>query len=367
MVKVVIPIGLMDEERWDRYRPQFLSLSKYLDELHICAEYGCEPKEYVRNIFFHFYKKNVKPRMKSIMPPELPDELMGFKRIITQLRTTKRFAKLINKFNVDLIYGLSSTGFMQFAHIEMKKNKKIPVIYRMRGHGTNERKFLQNFPLKEVNDMLDLYTSSKYDYYIPIKEEYINILLKRGINRNRICEPIINGVDINLFKPIKIPKNLTIGYAGRISKEKGIDFLSLLMNSTKNINYVVAGKQKMNWDVPKNCKYMGFMPHKEMVKFYNSCNLIVLPSYSEGVSNVILEAYACGRVLIMSKNAYPPEIPNFGWELPHDLYKWKELIESLDVYDLSERGLKAREWVKNFSWDEYGKKMVNQFRRVVNK
>jgi len=269
--------------------------------------------------------------------------------------------------NVDLIYGLSASGFMQFGHIEMKKIKKIPAVYRMRGYGINERKFLQNFPLKEVNDMLDLYTSSKYDYYIPIKKEYINILMKRGINRNRICEPIINGVNVNLFKPTKMPKKLTIGYAGRISKEKGIDFLSSLMNSTKNINYVVAGRQKMNWEIPKNCKYLGFMPHKEMVKFYNSSNLIVLPSYSEGVSNVILEAYACGRVLIMSNNAYPPEIPNFGWELPHDLYKWKELIESLDVYDLSERGLKAREWVKNFSWDEYGKKMVDQFKRVVNK
>jgi len=366
MVKVIIPIGLMNEERWDRYRPQLLSLSKYLDELHICAEFGCEPKESVRNIFFHFYRKNVKPRIKSIMPPQLPDELMGFKRIIMQLRTMKKFAKMINKINVDLIYGLSSTGFMQFAHIEMKKIKRIPAIYRMRGYGFIERELNQCFPLKEANDALDLYTSSKYDLYIPIKKEYVNILKNRGVNEKRICDPIINGVDINLFKPIKTPTELTIGYAGRISKEKGINFLSDIMECTKNINYLVAGKKQMRWKTQNNCKYFGLIPHKKMVDFYNQCNVIVLPSYTEGVSNVILEAYACGRVLIMSENARPPEIPNFGWELPHDARKWKNLIESIEVDDLIERGMKAREWVKDLSWDKFGMEMVFQFKRVVN-
>jgi len=365
----------MNEERWDRYKPQLIPLSKNLDELHILAVKGREPKEKIKNIFFHFYKyETSKSKAKQQYPTtnkygrpyvKIINVFDGFKRIRRNIITMKKFSKMIKNLDVDLLYGLSGSGFIQFAHIQMKKMKKIPAIYRMRGNGINERKYTMRFPEKEANQILDFYTSTKYDLYIPIKNEFKTILMNRGINENRISMPIINGVDINNFKIKNYPDILTIGYAGRISKEKGMDFLSNVMKLTPSKNYVICGKVQMNWEKPANCIYMGQLPHSKMVNFYNDCNVIILPSYSEGVSNVMLESYACGRVLIMSNNARPPEIPNFGWELPHDLWEWKKLIESLNIDDLAERGLDAREWVKKLSWDEYGKKMANQFKKIL--
>jgi glycosyltransferase involved in cell wall biosynthesis len=375
MVTVVLPIGLMDEERWDRYKPQFIPLANNLKELHILAMEGYEPKMNIKNVFFHFYKNNITPKInaqqKSIvgksnfLSKKVSKVVMDSKKIRRKIINAKRFAHAINDLDVDLIYGLSAGGFQQFAHIEMKKIKNIPAVYRMRGYGVKERKFKETFPFKEANNIIDFYTSTQYDLYIPIKNEYVNILKNRGIDEKRISKPIINGVDINVFKSIQTPSELTIGYAGRVSEEKGINFLLKLMRSTKTINYVIAGKEQMEWKIPDNCIYYGLIPHDEMVNFYNKCNVIVLPSYTEGVSNVILEAYACGRVLIMSKNATPPEIPNFGWELPHDIKLWNELVESLDIDELIERGLKAKEWVKGTSWEEYGSKMAAQFKKVV--
>jgi len=375
MVKVILPMGLMNEEVWDRYKPQFIPLINNLEELHIIAREGYEPRVNINNLYFHFYPQhissNINSRRNIIKNPYLTESKIykvfrDMKRIRRRLKKMKDFAKMIENIDIDLIYGLSSGGFNQFAHIEMKKIKKIPAVYRMRGYGVKERRFKENFPIKEANDILDLYTSTHYDLYIPIKNKYADILKKRGINKKRISKPIINGVDINIFKLKSIPSEFTIGYIGRISEEKGINFLLNLMEATKKINYIMAGKEQMKWKKPNNCTYYGLIPHDETVNFYNKCNLIVLPSYTEGVSNVILEAYACGRVLIMSENAVPSEIPNFGWELPHDLNEWKLLIESLDVDELYKRGCRARNWVKKLSWDEYGKKMIAEFRKVVN-
>ena len=63
MVTVVLPIGLMDEERWDRYKPQFIPLANNLEELHILSKEGYEPKMNIKNVFFHFYKNNANMSM----------------------------------------------------------------------------------------------------------------------------------------------------------------------------------------------------------------------------------------------------------------------------------------------------------------
>lgn len=98
-------------------------------------------------------------------------------------------------------------------------------------------------------------------------------------------------------------------YAARIMKEKGIDyFLSAAkMFANENVVFDVCGqcddqKYKTLLENDSNIVYHGLQ--KDLVPFYSMCSCFLYPSYyPEGMSNVLLEAAACGRPLIAADRA----------------------------------------------------------------
>jgi glycosyltransferase involved in cell wall biosynthesis len=117
-------------------------------------------------------------------------------------------------------------------------------------------------------------------------------------------------VDIETFYPIN-PENICerkyIGFIGRLSKEKGIiEFLEsipLILKRIPDLEFIIVGegplKNYVKEFVSRNkltskVHYIGFVKNENLVKIFNRLKLLVLPSYSEGVPNVLLEAMSCG-------------------------------------------------------------------------
>ncbi len=113
-----------------------------------------------------------------------------------------------------------------------------------------------------------------------------------------------DGVDLELFYPKNLDRfdalesrSLRIGWAGNskwageLEDFKGYHSLlkpavEILQNEGLNIDLVLADRQQ------------GFIPHKEMVHYYNQIDLYVCPSKIEGTPNPILESMACGVPVI---------------------------------------------------------------------
>lgn len=142
--------------------------------------------------------------------------------------------------------------------------------------------------------------------------ENANTIISYGIiPREKAC--IMHGAGVNLetYSFTEYPKNDRIRflYVGRIMKEKGIDelFHAIRRLSDEKFDFIldiVGFFEEEYSDQVKELedigvvKYHGYQPDPR--PYYTAADCIVLPSYHEGMSNVLLEAASMGRPLITS-------------------------------------------------------------------
>jgi len=110
-----------------------------------------------------------------------------------------------------------------------------------------------------------------------------------------------------------------VGFIGRISQEKGIiDFVKALpafLENNQDAKVIIIGSGGINEllknelqriNLPNRIEWIGWIDHSEIPNYLNRMRLLVLPSFTEGSPNVILEAMACGTpVLATSVGGIP--------------------------------------------------------------
>ena len=97
-------------------------------------------------------------------------------------------------------------------------------------------------------------------------------------------------------------KNFKLLYVGRFKVEKGIFSLLNLIKNKKNISLTVVGAEKgtESYLNQSNVKIYKTQTSKlKLMKFYDDHNIFVLPSFTEGHPQVILEALARRRPVIV--------------------------------------------------------------------
>lgn len=125
---------------------------------------------------------------------------------------------------------------------------------------------------------------------------------------------VLNGAGVNLndYPYQEYPNDGTVRFlfVGRIMKEKGVDEFFVAAERMKKkygkrVEFRMAGmfeeayKQKIDELVNDGIiEYLGYQA--DMKSLYGAASCVVLPSYHEGMSNVLLEAAATGRPLITS-------------------------------------------------------------------
>lgn len=104
---------------------------------------------------------------------------------------------------------------------------------------------------------------------------------------------------------------LTVCRLNSKEKYKGYDkiiiALSKISSEIPNVKYLIVGEGDDIYRVKSLIKKMkletkviscGFVPDGELVKYYNLCDVFVMPSKGEGFGIVFLEALACGKPVI---------------------------------------------------------------------
>jgi len=114
-------------------------------------------------------------------------------------------------------------------------------------------------------------------------------------------------------------KSNVIGFVGRLSEEKGVlNFvraIPIILGKMKDASFMIIGegalKETINELIRENhleerVTLTGWIPHDELPGYIQKMGLIILPSYTEGLPNVMLEAMACGTpILVTAVGAVP--------------------------------------------------------------
>jgi glycosyltransferase involved in cell wall biosynthesis len=173
-----------------------------------------------------------------------------------------------------------------------------------------------------------------------------------------------------------------IGYIGRLSGEKGI--LNMIMaiphvlRQNNSISFIVCGEGELASKIMKfirkehlkgHVTLAGPIPHEDVPQYLNKMKLLVLPSYTEGLPNIVLEAMACGTPVLATPVGAIPDIvkdneTGFLLKSNDPRHIAERIIELINKPELLEKvSVNAYNFVReNFSYE----KTLESWRRILS-
>ncbi|HXK72610.1 MAG TPA: glycosyltransferase family 4 protein [Clostridia bacterium] len=154
---------------------------------------------------------------------------------------------------------------------------------------------------------------------------------------------IPHGVDTKLFKPTNLNNHpFTIGWAGNDTMPRA---------KVKRIQELRDICKKLNIPLVERNFGKNQVPHDEMPNFYNSIDLYVNLSTTEGSNNCILEACSCGVQVLGTPVGNMPELAEHGALLVKpdlsDLVEKIKMVKDTPKHHKKLHGLRLRQCIVN--------------------
>ncbi|MCL0087920.1 glycosyltransferase [Dehalococcoidia bacterium] len=295
----------------------------------------------------------------------------------TQLKISYKLAKLSK--NVDLwiffIGGESLILPMLTAKLLRKK-----VVIALAGSGLKVAQIRKDHlfrilaPLTKINYTL----SNRVVLYSP------NLIKEWNLEkyRNKISIAHEHFLDVDKFRVIKRFDERTdlIGYIGGLGEAKGVlnfvKAIPAISRRKSDLEFLIGGDGYLRDEIEEYLENENlndkvalgkWIPHNELPNYMNELKLLVLPSYTEGLPNIMLEAMACGTpVLATSVGAIPDVIKDgeTGFIMENNSPECiaENVIRALNHLNLGQTAQNARALVER----EYTyEKAVERYRSIL--
>ena len=244
------------------------------------------------------------------------------KYIYTQLNISYKLAKIARNVDIWIFFMGGETLLLPMLTAKLLRKK---VLLAFAGSS------IQN--LKSANDNLfkPLKILSRINCALSNEIIVYSEKLIKELNlekyRNKICIAHEHFLDFGKFKirkQVDERENL-VGYIGRLSEEKGVlNFVKAIpkvIKEKKDLEFLIGGDGPLRDEIEKyiskenlndKVKLAGWIPHDELPDYLNELKLVVLPSYTEGLPNLMLEAMACGTPVLATPVGAIPDVIKGG-------------------------------------------------------
>lgn len=230
--------------------------------------------------------------------------------------------------------------------------------------------------------------SMKYaQHIVSVSKALASRLVESGVPIEKI-RVIYNGVDKDVFKPITdarhqlgLPEDRDILlYVGNLKQEKGcvdlIDAFAMISkrNQKLHLYYIGTGREEstlsariLDEGLETKVTFLGSLGHDKLSAWVNAATILALPSYNEGVPNVLLEAMACGTPVVATEVGGIPEIvpPQAGiLTAPGDVQALAVALEKALSMDWNRGDIVDS--VSTFDWNENVGQLFETLTRAVS-
>jgi len=116
-----------------------------------------------------------------------------------------------------------------------------------------------------------------------------------------------------------------IGFVGRLSNEKGImnlmEAIPSILEQHPDWVFLIIGNGELenkikeyvhNHGLKKHVEFINWVSQEQLPSYYNQLRILVLPSFTEGLPNVIIEGMACGTIVLANQVGSIPDIIKDG-------------------------------------------------------
>lgn len=202
-------------------------------------------------------------------------------------------------------------------------------------------------------------------FALPVTNDALDVLRSHGYAGSALVFPL--GIDSRILYPTEhraATNDFTIGFVGRLSREKGLHILlqAMARMSAHRPRLVVAGAgpeseslkaQAESLALGERVEWLGYVPHDRVVDIYRRLDLLAIPSLTvlgrrEQFGRVVVEALACGVPVVTSDTGELPALvaaTGGGWVTPEgDEMALASLLDMLqgDRTAIRERAARGR-------------------------
>ncbi len=259
----------------------------------------------------------------------------------------RTFARAVAEFRPDLVY--ATWAYPDgWAAVTLAHQARLPVVVKVHG---SDILLLANQGGRRRGTVEAL---CRAEAVIAVSQDLAQRVVELGVEPAKV-HLVYNGVDTTLFYPgsreesrrrLGLPvEGKMILFIGNLFPVKGIDVLvqacARLTKQGEEFTCHLIGQGHLEGELKRQIEALGLtnrirmhgsVANERLPDWYRSANVFALPSRSEGVPNVLLEAMACGIPFVASRVGGIPEIAERGRS---------ELVPANDATALAEALCKA--------------------------
>ncbi|MBI3190345.1 glycosyltransferase family 4 protein [archaeon] len=287
------------------------------------------------------------------------------------------FTALIRSLNSEYDIIDANQGIASFSSV-LKPLTKRPIVATFHDIYWNQWGKHFRLPYSGIGKTMEfIWSKTKYDAIIANSPETAKKLAGLGFGHD--IEMIPSGLDTNLIDIIKVTKNKnTVVYVGRLEKYKNVSSvlyaIARVKKSIPDIKLKVIGSGSEGTNLRNlakklsiNVEFFGFVDERKKFEIIKSSNVLINPSFVEGLGLIALEAMACGCPVVVrdldcyffcSKSnsiTYSDEnkLPDIIIGLLRNPEKCKALSKN------------ALETARHFTWDETARHVERMYKSCV--